>query len=47
LTPFEGDEDDFGPEARQVVGLFEKAGVDEKSYRAQKAKMTAAAKGRH
>jgi hypothetical protein len=38
-TPFEGDEDDLGPAARGVIQLFAKAGVDEKAYREERAKL--------
>jgi hypothetical protein len=39
-APFEGDEDSLGPEAREVVQLM---GVDERAYRARRAKIRRAA----
>lgn len=38
-APFEGDDDDLGPEARSVIALFGKAGVDEKSYREERTRL--------
>lgn len=37
-APFDGDEDELGPEQRELIGRFAKWGVDEKSYRAAVAK---------
>jgi len=37
-TPYEGDDDPIGPAQRDVLDLFAKAGVDEKSYRDQRSR---------
>jgi len=37
-TPYEGDHEDLGPAQREVIDLFSRFGVDERSYREQRAK---------
>jgi hypothetical protein len=38
-TPYEGDDDPMGPAQRDVLDLFARAGVDEKSYREERTKL--------
>jgi hypothetical protein len=38
-TPYEGDDDPLGPAQRDVLDLFARVGLDEQSYRAERARM--------